>query len=74
MPITQWDPNMATTTTASQIITENATRYNGTTLDRLEVTGPRGGKYVYWRRADRRESAERLVSTWDHTQSAAAAR
>ena len=43
-------------------------------LDCLVEWGPRGGVRRYWRRADRREGPEWLVSTWDLTQRAALAR
>ena len=54
--------------------TENAKTVNGVSLDRLIAIGPRGGKKIYWRRADRRESPTRMVSTWDDTQAGALSR
>jgi hypothetical protein len=55
-----------------QIITLNATRYNGTILDRREETGPRGGVRQFWRRADKREGPDRILSLWYPTQTRAA--
>ena len=43
-------------------------------LDCLVEVGPRGGVHRWWRRSDRRESADRMVSTWDSTQRDAHAR
>ena len=45
----------------------------GVALDRLTITGPRGGKSTCWRRVDRREQPGQ-ISTWDATISAALAR
>jgi hypothetical protein len=46
----------------------------GRGLDMLVEHGRRGGCRYYWRRSDRRESADMLVSTWDRTQRDALAR
>ena len=46
---------------------------DGVALDRLTITGPRGGKSTCWRRVDRREQPGQ-ISAWDATISAALAR
>lgn len=50
-------------------ITENAAVHRGVTLDRLESTGPRGGKIVLWRAAAKRQYQ---VASWSATKGDAA--
>ena len=45
-------------------ITEDAGSYRGVALDRLDTTGPRGGRQSYWRPASKRAYQ---VATWSHT-------
>ena len=48
-----------------------AKNVNGIILDCFVETGPRGGKKMFWRRADRRSSAKVLISLWTETQAEA---
>lgn len=52
----------------------NAEEFRGVSLDCLLELGPRGGVHRHWRAAERREGPGRLVSTWSHSRTDAAAR
>lgn len=50
-------------------ITEDAFVHNGVALDRMDVTGPKGGKSVLWRASHKRNA---LVASWSDSKTAAA--
>lgn len=54
----------------SAVIVENATNHKGIDLDRMDVTGPRGGKASLWRRVDMRNN---WIALWHETKSSAIA-
>lgn len=50
-------------------IYEDAAIQSGVILDKMIVTGPRGGKSVLWRAASKRNY---LIASWSHTKADAA--